>query len=249
MNTLERSGELENTLIVFTSDNGFFHGEHRVPYGKLLPYEPSIRVPLILRGPGVPRGRRRGQLVENIDLAPTILEAANAKGDPILPTDGRSLFSLLRDRGLEWGRDLLIAARGGAVRYWGLRTYRYLYVEYSTGEFELYDLDLDPYEERSVHADPALFACRARTRGAPGGPTGLRGRVLQRPAAARPAGAAEQLRRACGAHQAAWARRPVPRRGDLPRGRPPGGACRCAGLGRRTAAFPCAPSIPASGSG
>ena len=154
VNTLERSGELENTLIVFTSDNGFFHGEHRVPFGKLLPYEPSIRVPLILRGPGVPRGRRRAQLVENIDLAPTILEAAGAKGDPILPSDGRSLFPLLRDRGLEWGRDLLIAARGGAVRYWALRTYRYLYVEYSTGELELYDLDADPYEERSVHLDP-----------------------------------------------------------------------------------------------
>ena len=154
VNTLERSGELENTLIVFTSDNGFFHGEHRVPFGKLLPYEPSIQVPLILRGPGVPKGRRRGQLVENIDVAPTILDAANATGDPILPSDGRSLFPLLRDRGLEWGRDLLIAARGGAVRYWGLRTYRYLYVEYATGEIELYDLDFDPYEEHSVHADP-----------------------------------------------------------------------------------------------
>ena len=54
MNTLERSGELDNTLIIFTSDNGFFHGEHRIPYGKLLPYEPSIEVPLIMRGPGRP---------------------------------------------------------------------------------------------------------------------------------------------------------------------------------------------------
>ena len=154
VNTLQRTGELENTLIVFTSDNGFFHGEHRVQFGKLLPYEPSIRVPLILRGPDVPRGQHRGQLVENIDLAPTILAAANAKGDPILPADGRSLFPLLRDRGLEWGRDLLVAARGGSVRYWGLRTYRYAYVEYSTGERELYDLDIDPFEQQSVHTDP-----------------------------------------------------------------------------------------------
>jgi N-acetylglucosamine-6-sulfatase len=154
VNTLQRTGELENTLIVYTSDNGFFHGEHRVPYGKLLPYEPSIRVPLILRGPGVPQGERRSQLVENIDLAPTILAAARAKGDPILPADGRSLFPLLRDRGLEWGRDLLIAARGGAVRYWGLRTYRYLFVEYNTGELELYDLEQDPFQQQSVHFDP-----------------------------------------------------------------------------------------------
>ena len=154
VNTLERSGELDNTLIVFTSDNGFMHGEHRVAFGKLFPYEPSIRVPLVLRGPGVPRGQRRGQLVENIDLAPTILDAARAEGDPILPMDGRSLFPLLRDRSREWGRDLLIAGRGGAVRYWGLRTYRYMYLEYATGELELYDLDSDPYQERSVHADP-----------------------------------------------------------------------------------------------
>ena len=151
--TLERTGELDNTLILFTSDNGFFHGEHRIPFGKMLPYEPSIQVPLIMRGPGVPAGQRRAQLVENIDLAPTILQAARANGDPVLPFDGRSLFPLLRDRGLEWGRDLLIAARGGSIRYWGLRTYRYLYVEYATGEQELYDLELDPHQEHSVHAD------------------------------------------------------------------------------------------------
>ena len=62
---LRAAGELDKTLIVFTSDNGFFHGEHRVPYGKVMVYEPSIRVPLILRGPGVPAGERRRQLVTN----------------------------------------------------------------------------------------------------------------------------------------------------------------------------------------
>ena len=78
MEQLRRSGELDKTLIVFTADNGFFHGEHRVRGGKVLPYEPSIRVPLILRGPGVPRGAVRRQLVTNVDLAPTILDAADA---------------------------------------------------------------------------------------------------------------------------------------------------------------------------
>ncbi len=76
VDTLHAEGELDNTLIVFTSDNGFFHGEHRVPIGKVLVYEPSIRVPLIIRGPGVPDGAHRRQLVTNADLAPTILEAA-----------------------------------------------------------------------------------------------------------------------------------------------------------------------------
>ena len=152
--TLERTGELENTLIIFTSDNGFFHGEHRMPFGKLLAYEPSIQVPLIMRGPGVPRGQRRKQLVENVDVAPTILKAAKARGDLELPMDGRPLFPLLRDRGLEWGRDLLIAARGGPTRYWGLRTYRYLYVQYATGELELYDLERDPYQLQNVVFHP-----------------------------------------------------------------------------------------------
>ncbi|MGH3995387.1 MAG: sulfatase family protein, partial [Pseudonocardiaceae bacterium] len=68
VDALRASGELENTLIVFTSDNGFFHGEHRIPYGKVMVYEPSIRVPLILRGPGVPAGASNPAFVSNVDL-------------------------------------------------------------------------------------------------------------------------------------------------------------------------------------
>ena len=101
VDTLRSERELDNTLILFTSDNGFFHGEHRVQLGKVLVYEPSIRVPLIMRGPGVPEGARRRQLVTNADLAPTILEAAGAK--PGKPQDGRSLFPLLEDRGARMG--------------------------------------------------------------------------------------------------------------------------------------------------
>src|SRR5918999_2860244 len=109
---LREAGELEDTLVVFTSDNGFFHGEHRVPYGKVMVYEPSIRVPLVLRGPGVPAGERRRQLVTNADLAPTILEAAGAVPAGRVP-DGRSLFPLLGDRGLAWGRELLVEGAPG----------------------------------------------------------------------------------------------------------------------------------------
>jgi len=158
---LRSAGELDNTLIVFTSDNGFFHGEHRIQYGKVLPYEPSIRVPLILRGPSVPAGQDRRQLVTNADLAPTILEATGAVATK--PEDGRSLFPLLKDPGLESGRDLLVEGPGGfdVVAFDALRTYRYLYVQYVNGSRELYDLDRDPNQLQSVHADPAYADVRA----------------------------------------------------------------------------------------
>jgi arylsulfatase A-like enzyme len=159
---LRRSGELDETLIVFTADNGFFHGEHRVRNGKVLVYEPSIRVPLILRGPGVPRGAVRRQLVTNADLAPTILDAADARpGGRVL--DGRSVFALLRDRGREWGRDMLIEGGAGAAGvFTAIRTYRYVYVEYANGERELYDLRRDAAQLMSRHADPAYASVRRR---------------------------------------------------------------------------------------
>jgi N-acetylglucosamine-6-sulfatase len=158
---LRDAGELDDTLIVFTSDNGFFHGEHRLPTGKVMLYEPSIRVPLILRGPGVPRGAHRRQLVTNADLAPTILAATGAR--PGRVQDGRSLFPLLRDPGLEWGRDLLIEGPDGLrmIAFAALRTYRYVYAEYDTGEQELYDLARDPGELRSLDGDPRYQALEA----------------------------------------------------------------------------------------
>jgi N-acetylglucosamine-6-sulfatase len=147
VSALRASGELENTLVLFTSDNGFFHGEHRVPFGKVMVYEPSIRVPLILRGPGVPAGERRRQLVTNADLAPTILEAAGAVPAGRVP-DGRSLFPLLRDRGLAWGRELLVEGPPGyqAVAYAALRNDRFVYAEHENGERELYDLRRDSHQ-------------------------------------------------------------------------------------------------------
>jgi N-acetylglucosamine-6-sulfatase len=153
---LARTGQLANTLLIFTSDNGYFHGEHRLADGKGLPYEASVRVPLLMRGPGVPRGLRFDQIVANVDLAPTILEAAGAL--PGRTIDGRSLLGLLRDRGREWGRDLLLENPTGSNRgsaWSAIRTYRYLYAEYSeTGEQELYDLKRDPDELRSLDDDP-----------------------------------------------------------------------------------------------
>ena len=167
---LKRSGELDDTLIVFTSDNGFMHGEHRIQSEKVVPYEESIRVPLLMRGPGVPRGRQERRLVPNVDLAATILDVAGATAGRI--PDGRSLLPLLRDRGLEPGRDVLLEDGQGAngiPAYRGLRTYRFKYIEHlTTGEFELYDLKRDPYELRSLDAtlsyQPLLVDMRRRLR-------------------------------------------------------------------------------------
>ncbi len=143
---LRRSGELEDTLIVFTSDNGFMHGEHRVPTGKRLPYEPSIRVPLVMRGPGVPRGVVADRLAANVDLAPTILDVTGATA-PWAP-DGVSLLAPPQ------ARDVLLEGparkRGGGLWFTGLRTQRYKYVEYDKGARELYDLAFDPEELRNL---------------------------------------------------------------------------------------------------
>jgi hypothetical protein len=146
---LRERHQLDRTVIMFTSDNGFLLGEHRVATGKDLPYEESIRVPMLVRGPGIPRGLRLTQLTANTDLAPTIVDLARARPD--LQPDGRSLMPLLRDPGLEWGRDILLEhgpgeALVGPRLYTGLRTPRYAYLEYSTGERELYDLNADPDE-------------------------------------------------------------------------------------------------------
>jgi N-acetylglucosamine-6-sulfatase len=147
VDALRRNGQLDNTLIVFLSDNGFMHGEHRALAEKVLPYEESIRVPLVLRGPGVPRGRVDHRLVTNVDVPSTILDATDVT--PGRVQDGRSLLELLADPGAEWGRDILI--ENGVPAYRGIRNYRFLYVEHrTTGETELYDLQKDPYELQSV---------------------------------------------------------------------------------------------------
>jgi arylsulfatase A-like enzyme len=161
LSTLRATGELDDTLILFTSDNGFFHGEHRVAAGKLLPYEPSIHLPLLMRGPGVPAGAIARQLVTNADLAPTILDAA--KATPRRAQDGRSLLDLVADPGVEWGRELLLeGGNPNGLTFAGLRNYRWKYIEHASGEKELYDLRSDPDELNSLQAEPAFAGLRAR---------------------------------------------------------------------------------------
>jgi arylsulfatase A-like enzyme len=151
---LRDSGELENTYVVFTSDNGFFHGEHRIAAGKVHVYEESIRVPLIIRGPGIPAGSVSDELVVNADLAPTIVDATGAP--PGLTMDGRSLLPIAADPDRRRGRALLFETGPATPQnYAAVRTHRYKYVEYATGDRELYDLAIDPYELDNRHADPA----------------------------------------------------------------------------------------------
>jgi arylsulfatase A-like enzyme len=170
--TLRATGQLRNTLIVFLSDNGWLHGQHRVTGDKYLPYEESLRIPLIVRGPGVPAGRTvRGQ-ISNIDLAPTLLDAADARAGRTL--DGVSLLPTIRDPRRRPRRILQIEAleplfRGNVpVNAWdrpykGVRTDRYTYVVYTeTGDQELYDRARDPYQLRNVAGAPAYARVKAR---------------------------------------------------------------------------------------
>jgi arylsulfatase A-like enzyme len=160
--TLRQTGELDNTLILFTSDNGFFHGEHRVSSGKVLWYEPSIHLPLLLRWTGnksLPRGVRRSQLTMNVDDAETILDATGVRAGRT--EDGVSLLPFWRDAGKEIGRDLLIDNSPGAGHFDGIRTPHYKYAEYANGDRELYDLRKDPEELQSQHANPAYDALKA----------------------------------------------------------------------------------------
>ena len=92
--TLRKTDQLKNTVIVFVSDNGWLQGQHRITGDKFLPYEESLRVPLIIRGPGVPKDQTVHGQVSNIDFAPTLLDLANAKAGRT--QDGVSLLPTIR---------------------------------------------------------------------------------------------------------------------------------------------------------
>jgi N-acetylglucosamine-6-sulfatase len=152
LNALERSGELDDTLLIYTSDNGFFHGEHRIASEKVLPYEEAARIPLIVRGPGVPRGRTIDQLVSNIDWAPTIVDAADAK--PWRLMDGSSLLGVMKDPRRVSGREIVLengVGANGVPMFRALRNERYVWIDHkTTGEYELYDLLRDPHQLRNL---------------------------------------------------------------------------------------------------
>jgi arylsulfatase A-like enzyme len=220
VHTLRVTKQLDDTYIVFASDNGFHLGQHRMPAGKQTPYETDVHVPLLVRGPGVRAGAHVTRLTGNTDLAPTFEAMAGAHAPSF--TDGRSLLPLLRGREpAHWRRSFLVEHRtesgttqparsmpaggstleppdpdqagpDGRVRhreirdamllnrgaeipaYDGIRTARAMYVEYATGDRELYDLRRDPdevhnlagtmpaVERRLAHRIAALRHCGGR---------------------------------------------------------------------------------------
>ncbi len=143
---LEQSGELDNTIVIYLSDNGYALGAHR-NLQKDCPYEECIHVPLLVRWPGQGTAGRVDALVSSIDIAPTIAEMT----DTPVPTevDGESLVPLLTGAATTLDRPVLLQHvfyEGTAPSFWGIRTEEWMYAEYDTGETELYDLENDPYE-------------------------------------------------------------------------------------------------------
>jgi len=195
---LEQNGQLDNTYIFFTSDNGFHIGEHGLPSGKGTAYEEDIRVPLLVRGPGIQSNLKITPMVANVDLAPTIAEMTGVAVADFV--DGRSFLPFLQpqtQQPVEWRTGLpiemgawtapksalipisLLAPSsqtttfeypdsvydaylqqigGGAYR--GVRTEKFLYVEYQNGELEYYDLRADPDQlnNRASSLDPKILS-------------------------------------------------------------------------------------------
>ncbi len=151
---LKRTGQLDHTVIIYTSDNGFLFGEHRL-IGKSAAYEESIKVPLLMRGPGIPAGETRSQLVSNLDVVATIVDLAHAHPDA--PLDGRSLVPLFGNADASWRGALLFESpvnrfEPAKNRYTGVRTPTRKYVKYDSGFEELFDLAADPHElENEAH--------------------------------------------------------------------------------------------------
>src|SRR5207237_2773951 len=106
VNELQTKGLLENTYIVFTSDNGFFQGEHRIPIGKHLLYDEALRVPLVIRGPQIAANETRTQMVTNLDLTATIVDLAGATAGRTL--DGRSLVPMFSAPYTPWRTGMLV---------------------------------------------------------------------------------------------------------------------------------------------
>jgi N-acetylglucosamine-6-sulfatase len=155
---LRVAGELDNTFIFFTSDNGYHQGEHLIDYGKNTPYEESARVPLFVRGPRVLAGSKVERLALNTDFAPTFADLAGIE----FSADGRSLAPLLRGEDHAWRSAVLLEGfpDENPPSYGAVRTETHKYVEYDNGETELYDLEADPYELENLPkiTNPSLVA-------------------------------------------------------------------------------------------
>lgn len=173
---LKKRDELDNTYVVFTSDNGYFLGEHRMRQGKSLPYAPSLRTPTLVRGPGIPAGQSRRDPFVSADFAPTILRMAGLSTHRTPQIDGQSMLRVAQEGDNGWSRPILTETGPSTVptlmdldgktfgdddpnqeseksRVRGIRAPGYLYTETSGREPELYNLARDPGEVRNVIGD------------------------------------------------------------------------------------------------
>jgi N-acetylglucosamine-6-sulfatase len=162
---LGERGVLSNTYVFFTSDNGWHGGEHRIPKEKVRPYEEDIRMPLLVRGPGVEAHRQAHKLVLDTDYLPTFTSLAGVHTPNYV--DGRSLQPVLKGNTTAWRSAILLeAAARYSPAYRGIRTSDgRKYVEYAGGKGELYHLDRDPYELRDSYDPnnpPATLAKRLK---------------------------------------------------------------------------------------
>jgi N-acetylglucosamine-6-sulfatase len=169
VDALADTGRLDTTLLVLTSDNGYLWGEHRWRT-KIVPYEESIRVPLVVRYDGVAQpAATSSRLVANIDLAPTFAQAAGVAAPG---ANGRSFLNLLPNPNAAWRPDFLVENRKSASTpqvpsYCVVRNATHTYVQYGTGEEEIYDLSADPGQLENLARDPdlrrSLVSFRQRT--------------------------------------------------------------------------------------
>ena len=166
---LEESGQLDNTIVVLMGDNGFMFGEHGL-IDKRNAYEESMRVPLLMRGPGIPHGHASDDIVANIDIAPTLLGFAGV--DPIEQFDGQSFAALARGEAIDGWRDDLLYEYYWEFNYpstpttFALRTEDYKFIQYH-GVWdldELYDMRNDPQEMNNLIDDPKYLALVAEMR-------------------------------------------------------------------------------------
>lgn len=167
---VKRSGQLDNTYFIFTSDNGYHMGEHRMRAGKNAPYDTDIALPLGISGPGIEPGTKVDEVTANIDIAPTLADIAGAKMTP--GVDGESLLPLAEGEHPDW-RNYMLVQKGTVTRYGragSSREYgepglpgqyerekaidgyvvsvsgRYRFIRYGNGYVELYDMETDPHQ-------------------------------------------------------------------------------------------------------
>ena len=164
LKALENKGELDNTIVVFTSDHGYWYGEHCLDAERRLAYEEAIRIPMLVRyPPTIKAGTRPEQLVMSIDLSSTLLEMAGIT--PGNQLQGKSWMPIFKGTARDWRNSFLVEYYSDSVfprianmGYKAVRNQRYKYIHYTElkGMNELYDLASDPYELHNIIDNPDM---------------------------------------------------------------------------------------------